>query len=156
MEKKEWYAVINGKIPSRKQEKIIRALKDRNIDLATTTYLGQATEFAGNASGCAGIVSVGGDGTLHEVINGIDLENQKVAIIPAGTINCLARFLGIRNAGAGMKLLDQGAIRKTDLISVSFQSAGEEEQHRYVWGFLTLGRLVNITTLAGKFRFMPK
>jgi len=113
-------------------------------------------EFARQADEYHGIISIGGDGTLHEIINGINLENQKVAIIPAGTINCLARFLGIRDAEYGMKMLGQGIPEKMDLISMTVYHPDGKMQHRFVWGFLTFGRLVNITTLAGKFRILPK
>ena len=156
MKKKEWYAVINGKISPRKRKAIIRLLQYYHIDSATTTSLGQATELLQQANDYRGIISVGGDGTLHEVINGVSLEQQKVLVIPAGTINCFARFLGIRKVEDGMKMIEMGEIQKVDLLSLDIHFQDGTREKRYVWGFLTLGRLVRITILAAKFKLLPK
>jgi diacylglycerol kinase (ATP) len=43
------------------------------------------------------VLAVGGDGTLHQVLNAIDLQRQAVGIIPAGTGNDFVRTLGIPN-----------------------------------------------------------
>jgi diacylglycerol kinase (ATP) len=40
------------------------------------------------------VVAVGGDGTLHRVLQSIDLESQALGLLPAGTGNDLARSLG--------------------------------------------------------------
>lgn len=60
-----------------------------------------AKEAAGNGADL--VVAVGGDGTIHEVVNGVlaagksASENLSVGLIPFGTGNDLARELGIYN-----------------------------------------------------------
>jgi diacylglycerol kinase (ATP) len=62
-----------------------------------TEYPGHAQEIASRVSkeDCDIIVSVGGDGTIHEIVNGIIGKNISLGIIPAGSGNDLARTLGI-------------------------------------------------------------
>lgn len=49
------------------------------------------------AAGAPCVIAVGGDGTLHEVANGILGSQSTVGLIPFGTGNDLARALGIYN-----------------------------------------------------------
>lgn len=62
-----------------------------------TCRRGDATGFAGKArsNGAELIVGVGGDGTLLEVVNGLDLKKNIFGIIPAGTGNGFRRSLKI-------------------------------------------------------------
>lgn len=62
-----------------------------------TTRPGDATAIAEKAcfKGAELIVAVGGDGTLLEVVNGLDLKKNILGIIPAGTGNGFRRSLGI-------------------------------------------------------------
>jgi len=57
---------------------------------------GHATALAREAcaQGAAGVVAVGGDGTIHEVLNGLD-ERTPLGILPVGTCNDIARNLGL-------------------------------------------------------------
>lgn len=41
------------------------------------------------------VLAVGGDGTLHQVLNAVDVEHQILGIVPAGTGNDFARTLGL-------------------------------------------------------------
>lgn len=67
--------------------------------LLFTTHAGHATEFAKEitANGEENvIVAVGGDGTLHEILNGFcDFEKNALALIPFGTGNDFAAAAGI-------------------------------------------------------------
>jgi len=61
-----------------------------NYEVYFTKYRGDATQFVKNRAkqeSCNIIYSVGGDGTLNEVINGIVDSNALLSIIPAGTGN---------------------------------------------------------------------
>jgi len=59
-------------------------------------------------------VVCGGDGTLHEVVNGVDPDSGKIiAFIPLGTINIFARETGIpREIDAALALLLNGPVRE--------------------------------------------
>ena len=67
------------------------------IDLRLTTGPGEATEIAGRAArnGSSDIIVAGGDGTINEAIQGLTGTKARLAIIPRGTANVLARELGL-------------------------------------------------------------
>jgi len=62
-----------------------------------TEYPGHARQLAEQACrlGYDALIAVGGDGTVHEVVNGSRGNNIPIGIIPAGTANDLAERLGI-------------------------------------------------------------
>lgn len=62
-----------------------------------TRRAGDGTVMAARAcdQGAKLIVALGGDGTLREVLNGLDLQKNIMAVIPAGTGNGLIRSLSI-------------------------------------------------------------
>ncbi|MBQ7642855.1 MAG: diacylglycerol kinase family lipid kinase [Clostridia bacterium] len=62
-----------------------------------TTREKEATELAKSLSdiGAQTIIAVGGDGTIHETLNGIDAEKVNFGIIPCGTGNDFVTSAGI-------------------------------------------------------------
>lgn len=83
--------------------------EDHAIELAASAVAGGADE----------VVAVGGDGTLNEVVRGVDradaLDRVTVAVIPAGTGNDFARNLGIASIDEGFQVLEGGQRRRLDL-----------------------------------------
>lgn len=67
------------------------------VDLKLTQAPGEATEFAARAArnGSGDVIVAGGDGTVNEVIQGLAGTSARLAIIPRGTGNVLARELGL-------------------------------------------------------------
>ena len=67
------------------------------IDLRLTGGPGEATEIAARAArnGSSDIIVAGGDGTINEAIQGLTGTKARLAIIPRGTANVLARELGL-------------------------------------------------------------
>lgn len=68
------------------------------------------------------IVIVGGDGTVHEVINGIMSFNKKprIACIPAGTCNDTAATLGIKkNLKKTVKIILENEPSKIDVFKIN-------------------------------------
>lgn len=62
------------------------------------------------------IISVGGDGTLNEVINGISRPITKLGIIPTGLSNVLAMELGIpSHLDGAIRIISDGHTRMIDL-----------------------------------------
>ncbi|MFK7779198.1 MAG: diacylglycerol kinase family lipid kinase [Gimesia sp.] len=60
------------------------------------------------------IVAAGGDGTVQEMIN--RYPDHSIAILPLGTENLLARYLGIPKSGEFVaEMISQGATREIDL-----------------------------------------
>lgn len=79
---------------------IERRLKEAGKDYAFhyTEHVRHATEITESLikNGATDIVVIGGDGTLHEVINGFsDFERVTLGVIPCGTGNDFANAIGI-------------------------------------------------------------
>jgi diacylglycerol kinase family enzyme len=70
---------------------------DLTVDLQRTKRQGHATHLAKGAvhEGLDLVISLGGDGTVNEIANGLAGSSVPLAIIPGGGTNVLARSLGI-------------------------------------------------------------
>lgn len=95
-----------------------------NADVNMTKKAGSAARLARAAlrKGCDMIVAAGGDGTLNEVINGIqeNAGDTRVGLIPLGTGNDFARTLGMpTDLAAALKVLRAGHTRALDLVRVT-------------------------------------
>lgn len=86
-----------------------------SVDIAPTQGPGHATELARQATDDP-VVAVGGDGTLHEVIQGLDLDRQRLGVIPAGSGNDFAWAHGIpRDVEVAVARIAAGSERRVDL-----------------------------------------
>lgn len=88
----------NGRKMKKVLSKVEKSLQERNVKYAVhkTTAARTATAMTENLikNGATTIVVVGGDGTLHEVINGFsDFDKVTLGIIPCGTGNDFATAL---------------------------------------------------------------
>jgi diacylglycerol kinase (ATP) len=99
------------------------------LQLLKTTRRGEAIELAQQAAqaGCDGVVAIGGDGTVHEVANGLlalpTEERPPLGIIPAGSGNDFAFALGIdKNLERNAELLASGDTRPVDAALVETAS----------------------------------
>lgn len=93
------------------------ALKGRfKLDSVTTEARDDGIDAARHAAedGAELIVAFGGDGLVNEVVNGMAGSDATLAIVPGGTMNVLARNLGI----------PRGILEATDWI---LQRAGQTE-----------------------------
>lgn len=89
-------------------------------DLAVTEEADDAARMAEEAEGYDTIIAVGGDGTVHEVLNGLmrrPAENRPaLAIVPTGSGNDYAMTLGIpKNLAAAVRDVVTGRTRKVDV-----------------------------------------
>ncbi len=91
-----------------------------------TEHPGHARDLAEEAAGNGArlVVAVGGDGTVHEVVNGLAAvalpAGPALAVVPAGTGNDFARTVGIpREPGAAVRLVARGRERAVDLADVN-------------------------------------
>ncbi len=88
-------------------------------DIRLTSRAGHAAEIAREAEGYDVLVAVGGDGTVHEVLNGImarDEPRPALGVIPTGSGNDTRRMLGIPEDVAEATLtLASGTRRRFDV-----------------------------------------
>ncbi|MDI3327758.1 MAG: diacylglycerol kinase family lipid kinase [Alicyclobacillaceae bacterium] len=84
-----------------------------------TRYPGDAKQMAQRvaAERAADVmVAVGGDGTIHEIIQGLAGSRVALGILPAGTGNDVARHLGIRKGRRGLEQLVRSVRTPVDLV----------------------------------------
>ena len=104
-----------------KLNKIIAELnKNNTVTLFETTAAGDATNIARTESAHFDIVvAAGGDGTINEVVNGID-PNTPLAIIPMGTANIVAIEAGIsNNSKAICAAINQGKTKRAYVSTIN-------------------------------------
>lgn len=98
---------------------IEQLLQSASYDIVLTTHMGHASEIARDAQGCDAIVAVGGDGTVHEVLNGIMARPEPrpaLGLIPTGSGNDTRRTLGVSEDIAEATLtLVSGQRRRFDI-----------------------------------------
>ncbi|MDD2481067.1 MAG: diacylglycerol kinase family protein [Lutispora sp.] len=119
-----------------------KAIRDSGIafDFVFTEYPMHAKELTQNAlnSGYEVILSVGGDGTMNEVLNGffqdgkIINENAALAVFSRGTGCDLIRTIGInKDVYSMIELLKEMKSSVYDVGSVEFTKYGGEKTQRY-------------------------
>lgn len=107
----------------RKVERAIRPVLGAP-EVCFTDAPGSAARLANELQqqGYGRLVIVGGDGTLHEVVNGLDPSRVVIGMIPGGTGNDFSRCLGIpREPLAAVEVLARGEERRVDLGLVNGQ-----------------------------------
>lgn len=109
--------------------KAIQELIDKHLNQDKFSYQIEYTEFAGHGTQLAktavqnrayAVVAVGGDGSVNDVIKGLYGSETKLAIIPKGSGNGLARSLSIpMNELEAIKNINRDSIDKIDLVHVN-------------------------------------
>jgi diacylglycerol kinase family enzyme len=119
------------------RDALLRVLAgDLKLDLAETTHRGHARELGARAAteGAELVVTLGGDGTVNEVVNGL-LEQgpaahlPTLAAVPGGSTNVFARALGrSRNPlKATTEILESLHAGRTRRVSLGTASARDAE-----------------------------
>ncbi|MYA19947.1 MAG: diacylglycerol kinase family lipid kinase [Chloroflexi bacterium] len=93
------------------------------VELRSTTAPGHAGEIAAEAArdGVELLAAAGGDGTIHEVINGLGGSETALTAIPAGTANVWAREAGIpRNPARALAWIEGARRVRIDLGRAEF------------------------------------
>jgi diacylglycerol kinase (ATP) len=117
------YVIANpaaGRGRVRKALEQVRSLLGPEDELVTSQGPGDSERLAaeGAAAGHAVVTAMGGDGTLHEVINGIAASGFKASLglLPVGTANDFAIYLGIpTNLERALAIIKAGRLRRVDL-----------------------------------------
>ena len=128
MRDKKWFFIVNstagrGKT-GKKISKLVTTLNEHKLDyeIELTKAAKHATQLAKDAveQGFRNIISVGGDGTLNEVVNGVILsgksEEVNIGIIPEGGGNDFAANFNLSsNIDKAVDVLQKFNLRKIDV-----------------------------------------
>lgn len=118
--------IFNPKAGSGKKailDLIIKKLSNTNkVELFETKVIGDATNISRKESHNFDIIiAAGGDGTIHEVVNGIS-NNTLLGIIPMGTANIVAIEAGITNDIDHIcKIINEGKTKKVFTPTINNQ-----------------------------------
>jgi diacylglycerol kinase (ATP) len=96
--------------------------KGHFVEPLVTYEAGDATALAADAAkrGVDVVAAVGGDGTVNEVVNGLDGYDVPLGVIPVGTANDFARQVGIpADADHAMDVILQRKPRRLDTASLN-------------------------------------
>ena len=130
-----WFVIINptsGNGRSRLKWPIIEGLLKQyafEFDYAFTEYPGHSKKLVQQAikQNISNIISVGGDGTLHNIVNGIMAQsvvaskNIKVGVIPIGTGNDWVKTHKIpKDYERAIQIIKNGNIATQDLGKIEF------------------------------------
>jgi len=117
-----------GGKPKKQLEDILKYLKENglNFKVCITSHQGEAVELAQKAAdnGAELIVSVGGDGTANEIVNGImkSKNSPALGIIPLGWANDFIKSTDILSDAIGAcKILIKGKTKKIDVGLINNQ-----------------------------------
>jgi YegS/Rv2252/BmrU family lipid kinase len=130
--------------------------KGLNIDVVTTTGRGHAVDLAAEAykQNYRRFIAVGGDGTAHEILNGVfgrakAQERVSLGFLPFGTGNSFLRDFSEKGADASFLALGEGRTRSVDLVRLT-HAAGTT----YSLNILSLGFTADVGALTNRF-FKP-
>ena len=82
-------------VAERLQRFLDMTARSSQFDLVLTERMGHAKELAAQAQGYRTVIALGGDGVIHEVVNGLMAQEEAVrpalAVLPVGSGNDLPR-----------------------------------------------------------------
>lgn len=143
-----WLAIVNPAAGrrgvGRRLALRLAALAHTGVELAETAGPGDGVRLAREAAGYDGLVAVGGDGTIAEVLNGMDRRRQLLALLPAGHGNCLARDCGIADLPAALAALVAGRASAIDLIHARIEFADGRVEERWCASTLAVGYVADV------------
>ena len=180
MNSETFLAIVNPAAGGGRCEKLVGPALERlrsggiKIDVAETTARGHATGLARKAysKGHTKFISVGGDGTSFEIINGLFPEAQNgerptLAFLPLGTGNSFLRDFSDRGADYSIEALlagrsrpcdvlrlthSDGALYYTNLLSMGFSADVATMRARHFGGWGELGYQSSIFICLARFR----
>jgi YegS/Rv2252/BmrU family lipid kinase len=118
-----------------------------SFDVAVTRAQGDATDIARQAAreGYPLVVSVGGDGTNNEVVNGLICDDVAVnpatalGLLPFGTGGDLRRVLGLHTTDDALAALRAGYSAPVDVGRIDFVRDDGQPQSRYFLNIASFG-----------------
>lgn len=148
-----------GKGKGLKNFTAIRDLLERhipNLDIRISEYAGHAFQIGRDAAGQGfeRILTVGGDGTPFEVVNGLYAQGRprqaiELGMIPSGTGNSFLRDFDEISWRHAVENILSGRRRKVDLVEISYQR-DQKEITQYYLNILGVGLIADILKLTNE------
>lgn len=155
-----WLAIVNPRSGGNRNRArfaaLLAGLERRSVETLLTQGPGHASELVVEAQAYGGVVAVGGDGTLFEILRGMDRAEQRVALIPTGRGNSLARDLGLMHQSAFLDVIHWNGARSIDLMEVNVTTADGFEATHISASTVALGYPAAVTVRARKLARLGK
>ena len=117
--------------------------KNMVIDVIETCYAGHAQDIANqiDLNKYDGLLAIGGDGTLNEVINGMLTRNDQkkitIGIIPGGSGNSFMHDLKLTDPIKAAKAIINNKITSLDVASIKLNHIKKYSINMIGWGMVT-------------------
>lgn len=160
--KDRFFAIVNPAAGGGRSAKLagpaLAGLREKGlkIDVVASTGPGHAVELAREAyeQGYRRFIAVGGDGTAHEILNGVyerarGKERIALGFLPLGTGNSFLRDFTKDGAQTSLQALIEGRTRPVDLLRLT-HTKGEI----YSFNLLSLGFTADVGALTNRY-FKP-
>jgi diacylglycerol kinase (ATP) len=154
--------VVNPHAGRGRGQKIFAAVREllgeriKTMDVKVSDYAGQAFQIGRDAAknGYERILSIGGDGTPFEIVNGLYADGRppreiELGMIPAGTGNSFLRDFSTVSWRRAVEDILAGKRRKVDLIEIHYLK-DHEEVRQYYLNILGVGLIADILKLTNE------
>jgi diacylglycerol kinase (ATP) len=154
--------VLNPHAGKGKGLKTFAAIRERlgphfkNMDVQVSDYSGHAFQIgrAAARNGYRRILSVGGDGTPFEIVNGLYAEGRplqeiELGMIPAGTGNSFLRDFSTLSWRQAVEGILAGKRRRVDLVEITYMRE-KKEVRQYYLNILGVGLIADILKLTNE------
>lgn len=139
------------------KRRLLSKLQSASIDclVTETQFTGHAAEIAHQADykSLDGLIVIGGDGTIHEVLNGMlsrkDNQVLPLGILPGGSGNSLCVDLGLTDLESAMQVIIEGRTRAIDVACLTVNG-----NQRFAFNIIGWGLATDIGVQAEKWRFL--
>ncbi|MEI6613543.1 MAG: diacylglycerol kinase family protein [Chrysiogenales bacterium] len=128
----------------------------KKIDVRISEYAGHAFQIGHEAAsqGYERILTVGGDGTPFEIVNGLYADGRprqsvELGMIPAGTGNSFLRDFSVISWRQAVENILNGRRRQVDLVEISYQR-DQKEIKQYYLNILGVGLIADILKLTNE------
>ena len=127
---------------------------NKSYKIIKTEYSGHAKEIASQIVGYKTLIAIGGDGTFHEIINGLMINKNSLpnlGFLPGGTGNSFMHDLCATSYIKALEIINNRKIKKLDILKLDYLKKTIYSFNVVGWGLAT-----DIAILAEKMRLLGK
>jgi len=126
-----------------------------DLNIIDSTFAGHIRELAHQLdySGYDGFILIGGDGSMHEMVNGMlsrpDRKQLPIGLIPGGTGNSFMHDLDLLDPVKAAETIIDGFTRPIDVLEIAINNI-----RRYAFNIVGWGLVTDVGKHAERFRWM--